>query len=159
MSKRTKPAAEGEAADPAIRPSELDRLAAQHTRFGWWALLVFLSMGIVLEFLHAFKLGIYMDVKTRQHMWTLAHAHGTLLALVQLAFAASIPRLNAADTRWRQIASPCLHGATLTLPTGFFLGGIYLYSGDPGLGILLVPVGALLLLVAVWLIAKAARSS
>lgn len=156
MSKRAK-TEEGDAADPSMRPGELDRLAAQHTRFGWWALLVFLSLGIALEFLHGFKIGAYMDVATRRHMWTLAHAHGTLLALVHLAFAATIPRLNAADVRWRQIASPCLHGATLTLPTGFFLGGIFIYSGDPGLGILLVPVGALLLLIAVWLIARAAK--
>jgi hypothetical protein len=35
------------------------------------------------------------------------------------------------------------------MPGGFFLGGLVFYGGDPGLGILLLPVGALLLLLAV----------
>jgi len=35
------------------------------------------------------------------------------------------------------------------LPLGFFLGGFGLHGGDPGLGVLLVPVGALLLLLPV----------
>ena len=39
------------------------------------------------------------------------------------------------------------------LPLGFLLGGIYTYGGDPGDGILLVPVGAVLLLVAVFVMA------
>ena len=122
---------------------------------------MFLSLGIVLELLHGFKVEWYLDRDhvTRRHMWTLAHAHGTLLALIHLAFAASIPRLNARDLRWRHIASPCLYSATLTLPAGFFLGGLYIYSGDPGMGILLVPVGGFLLLIAVWLIALAAKKS
>ena len=154
MSKRPK-AAEDSEAGATPRAGELDRLAANHFRFGWWALLVFLTLGIALEALHGFKIGAYLDLATRRHMWTLAHAHGTLLALIHLAFAASIPRLNPADLRWRHVASPCLHGATLTLPAGFFLGGVYTYSGDPGFGILLVPVGAFLLLVAVLLIARA----
>ena len=34
---------------------------------------------------------------------------------------------------------------------GFLLGGIVIYDGDPGTGILLVPVGAAILLVAVLL--------
>lgn len=157
MSKRPKAAEESDAAGAAPRAGELDRLAANHLRFGWWALVVFLSLGIVLEALHGFKIGAYLDLPIRQHMWTLAHAHGTLLALIHVAFAVSIPRLNPADIRWRQIASPCLHGATLTLPAGFFLGGVYTYSADPGLGILLVPVGAFLLLVAVGLIALGAK--
>jgi len=45
-----------------------------------------------------------------------------------------------------------LTGATVLLPGGFFLGGAMIYAGDPGVGILLVPVGALLLLVAVGLL-------
>jgi hypothetical protein len=156
MSKRAK-TDEADAGSAPPRAGDVERLATNHLRFGWWALLVFLSLGIVLELLHGFKIGAYLDTPTRRHMWTLAHTHGTLLALIHLAFAASIPRLNTADKRWRQIASPCLYSATLTLPAGFFMGGIYIYSGDPGFGILLVPVGAFLLLAAVWLIALAVQ--
>jgi hypothetical protein len=159
MSKRGKNADDG-SQEPGDARSEIDRLASRHLRFGWWALLVFLSLGIVLELLHGVKVGWYLDdgdARTRRLMWTLAHAHGTLLALVHVAFAATIPYLEIRDLRWRQIASPCLSAATLLLPGGFFLGGIYVYSADPGLGIALVPVGGLLLLVAVALIARAVR--
>ena len=45
--------------------------------------------------------------------------------------------------------------ASVLLPGGFFLGGIAFYSGDPGLGVLLVPVGAVLLLTAVFQMARA----
>jgi hypothetical protein len=161
MAKPAKREQEVERTEAADREGELQRLAARHLRFGWWALLVFLSLGIALELLHGFKVSWYLDQDqtTRRHMWTLAHAHGTLLALIHLAFAASIPRLQERDARWRQIASPCLYSATLTLPAGFFLGGAFIYSGDPGMGILLVPVGAFLLLIAVWLIALGVKRS
>jgi hypothetical protein len=149
--------------DTTPRSSELDRLAERHLRFGWWALVLFASLGIGLESLHGFKVGWYVDAssesETRQMMWRLAHAHGTLLALIHLAFAASVARLEAQDQRWRQIASPCLYSATLTLPAGFFLGGMFIYSGDPGVGIFLVPVGGFLLVIALGLIAQGVRSA
>ena len=71
-------------------------LARRHLQIGWWALLVFLSVGLVLEALHGLKVGLYLDVsnETRRLMWRLAHAHGTLLALVNLAFAVSVERLE-----------------------------------------------------------------
>ena len=61
--------------------------ARRHIRFGWWSLLVFASAGLVLESLHGFKVRAYLDTsnETRRLMWTLAHAHGTLLALVNVA--------------------------------------------------------------------------
>ena len=40
------------------------------------------------------------------------------------------------------------------MPIGFFAGGWSTYDGDPGLGILAVPLGAALLFVAVLLIAS-----
>jgi hypothetical protein len=43
--------------------------------------------------------------------------------------------------------------ANIVLPGGFFLGGVTIYGGDPGLGILLVPVGAFFLLAGVLLTA------
>ena len=60
------------------------RIARRHHLIGWWALLLFLSLGIGLETLHGFKVGAYLDPahRMRRLMWTLAHAHGTLLAVV-----------------------------------------------------------------------------
>jgi predicted GNAT family N-acyltransferase len=40
------------------------------------------------------------------------------------------------------------------LPGGFLLGGLFTHGGDPGLGILLVPFGAVLLFSAIWLMAR-----
>jgi hypothetical protein len=48
--------------------------------------------------------------------------------------------------------------ATLLIPAGFFLGGVFVHGGDPGVGVLLVPVGAALLFAAVWAMARATRS-
>ena len=120
----------------------------RHLRFGWSTLVLFVVLGAVLETLHGFKVGWYLDVgnETRRLMWTLAHAHGTLLALVHIAFALTVRVGPPADPRRRRLASSGLLLASLLLPGGFFLGGIVVHGGDPGLGILLVPVGAVLLL-------------
>jgi hypothetical protein len=120
-------------------------------------LLAFLSLGIVLEGLHGFKVAAYLSPsnETRRLMWTLAHAHGTLLGLVHLGFALTVRWLPQWESRSRSVASACLLAASLLLPGGFFLGGVFIYGGDPGLGILLVPLGALLLVIAVFLAARA----
>ena len=129
-----------------------------HLRLGWWTVLVFLALGIALEAMHVLKLGLYLDLAnvTRRHMWTLAHAHGTLLGLVNVAFALSLREFASGkpDDGWQRRASVALLLATLLLPGGFLLGGIAIYGGDPGLGVLLVPVGGFALLYAVWLTAR-----
>ena len=138
---------------------EIVSCARKHLRLGWWALLFFLTLGIVLEALHGFKVGAYLNVSnsTRRLMWTLAHAHGTLLALINLAFGLTVRALTEWPASRRSVASACLIGASVLLPGGFFVGGIVTYGGDPGLGILLVPLGALLLFVAVFFTACAAK--
>jgi hypothetical protein len=126
-------------------------LVRLHLSFGWWALLVFLTLGLVLESLHGFKVRWYLDVtnETRRLLWTLAHAHGTLLGLLNLAFAASIAVLPPRSKRLERFASRALIGASVLMPGGFLLGGFVIYGGDPGLGILLLPLGAALLFLAV----------
>ena len=144
--------------EPATDPSS--ERATHHLKIGWWSLLLFLSLGILLEMFHGLKLGLYLDVsnETRRLLWTLAHAHGTLLSLVNLAFAASLQLFAYEDDGALQLASRCLVGATILRPGGFFLGGAVIYDGDPGLGVLLVPVGAVLLALAVFLVARATPS-
>lgn len=118
-------------------------------RFGWWALLAYLTLGLGLEVLHGFKVSWYLDVgyETRRLMFTLAHAHGTLLALVNLAAALTVHAI--AGLTLAPFVSRALIGATLLLPGGFLLGGLVTHGGDPGPGIVLVPVGALLLIAGV----------
>lgn len=133
----------------------------RHLRFGWWSLLIFLTLGIVLEALHAFKVGAYLNVSnsTRRLLWTLAHAHGTALGVVHIGFAFTANYLTNWAVRARAFASVSLMASSILLPGGFFLGGLVIYSGDPGLGILLVPLGAVFLLIAVLLCARAAQAA
>lgn len=126
-------------------------LVRRHLRWGWFTLLVFLALGLGLETLHGLKVQMYLSVmnETRRLMWTLAHAHGTLFGLIHLGFAFSLQCTPAWTSRSRVVASCSFLAAGILMPAGFFLGGIWVYAGDPGLGILLVPVGGILLFVAV----------
>ena len=130
-----------------------------HLRFGWWSLLVFLTLGFVLESLHAMKVGWYLSVanETRRLMWTLAHAHGTLLALVNVAFGLTIQLRPTGGGQYDR-ASRFLLAASILLPLGFFLGGIFVHGGDPGFGVLMVPIGSISLFIAVYLIARSTGS-
>ena len=138
---------------------ETRRLAHQHFRWGWWWLFLFVGLGVVLETLHAFKVGSYLNVgnETRRLMWTLAHAHGTLLSLVHVAFGATVALTGCPRSSRGSWASRCLTYSALLIPLGFFLGGLDVHGGDPGLGVLLVPVGAALLLTAVAITASSLR--
>ncbi len=129
---------------PSANPSN------PHLRFGWLSLFAWLTLGLTLEALHGFKAGWYLDVghETRRLMFTLAHAHGTLLALVNIA-AGLTARSATADTD-----SAALRWGSVLLPLGFLLGGIVTHDGDPGLGILLVPVGGLAVAWGVFRIAR-----
>ena len=125
--------------------------------WGWWSLLVYLSAGIGLEALHGLKVGWYLDVgqETVRLMLRLGHAHGTLLSLVVL-LAGCGARLARpiAPTRG---AAWAFKAAVVLLPLGFWLGAIGVRGGDPGPGIIVVPLGALLLLGAVAGMGLAAR--
>jgi hypothetical protein len=130
------------------------QLAHRHYFIGWTSLLLFLSMGAFLEGMHGFKVGFYLDpnAKLRREMWTLAHAHGTLLALVQVAFATGLMQFGRWTPARLKLASFFLIDAAVLIPLGFFLGGLFPSESDPWIGVYLVPLGALLLFIAVGLI-------
>lgn len=127
--------------------SATDRIVRRHLVFGWWALLLFASLGMALELMHGFKLGFYLSVynETRRLLWTLAHAHGVLLALVNLAFSWTVYS-GLVGERARRVASPLLIAAGVLLPAGFFAGGAVVHGGDPNVSILILPLGAAALL-------------
>jgi hypothetical protein len=135
------------ATDPAIRSV---------LRTGWLLLAISLPFGVTLEALHGFKVQAYLGSEMRREMWRLAHAHGTLLGILCLVFAALAESHVRAPIR-RSVAAMIRWGAVL-MPLGFFLGGILNSEGDPSLGILLVPPGALLLVVALARLAVADRN-
>ena len=135
----------------ADAPENPTAYVRRHLRFGWHSLLVYLSLGLVLEALHGLKIGWYLDVSNdvRRLTWTLAHAHDVLLGLVHIAFGLTLRAVGGEELGWQRVASPCLVASSVLLPGGFLLGGFFAHGGDPGLGILFVPVGDLLLIVGV----------
>lgn len=133
-------------------PPAIDRaLALRHQRLGWWSLAVFATLGLGLETLHGLKVGLYLDVgnDTRRLLWTLAHAHGALVGALHVLYGLTLQSVPASP-----LASRCLTLAGVLLPAGFFIGGIDVHGGDPGLGVLLVPPAGVLLIVALVAIAK-----
>ena len=141
-------------------PTASPNYVGRHLRFGWWSLFVFLILGLALETLHGFKVGFYLDVTnaTRRLMWTLAHTHGALLGVVHVVTALVLRTFPDIARSRCPLMSGALIGASVLLPGGFFLGGVSFYSGDPGIGIALVPLGAACLLVAVFQLARTSGS-
>lgn len=134
------------------------RTVRRHLVEGWGLLFLFACLGILLEVLLAFKVQAYVNLawETRRLMWRLAHAHGTLLALVHLAAAFTFSRLPAPFfVKGGGLASGCLSGAAILIPGGFFLSGTQVEGGDPGASIALVPAGAFLLLISMGLLGGA----
>jgi hypothetical protein len=131
--------------------------AGLHLRFGFWGLFAFVCLGLALEAFHGFKIRFYLDVAndTRRLLWTLAHAHGVLLSLLNIVFALLLRTTPELSSQNLAAASRCLLAAAILLPGGFFLGGVVIHAGDPGLGVALAPLGALLLLYAVLQTARA----
>ena len=136
------------------RASEIDgglgRMRS-HLRMGWCLLSVFVVLGMVLEVMHGFKIGWFLDLanETRRLLLRLAHAHGVLLGLVNIAFALSLPHRAPRSERVEVWISRCVLLGSVLLPAGFLLGGLVVLGGDPNPAILLSPVGGLLLVAGV----------
>lgn len=140
-------------ATPAAPLGAAESSARASLRYGWTALLLFVAGGLSLEFLHLIKAPWYLENHLRRELWVLAHAHGALLALFNLAYAAALANLPSAAGAGRWLR----WGAAL-VPAGFFLGGIGNAESDPSLAIVLTPIGALAVLVAlVWCVRSAWR--
>jgi hypothetical protein len=135
--------------------SDDDRLVRRHLAFGWWSLAIFTTFGLLLEAAHGLKLGWYLDVSsgTRRLSFTLGHAHGTLLGVLNVAFALSLRQAKMSAVAAAR-ASFALRAATVLMPLGFILGGAAFYAGDPGIAIVLVPPAGALLVIALVLVAR-----
>jgi len=129
---------------------DLNLYFQKHFNFGWWSLLFFLSLGAILEVLHGFKVSWYIDNsnETRRFLFTLAHAHGSLLAILNLIFAISLEKFTNIAGRLKLISLGLLLSSIL-LPVGFLLGGIAIYGSDPGIGIILAIVGAVIFIITI----------
>ena len=125
---------------------------------GWFLLAVSLPLGLTLEALHGLKVPVYLGSELRRELWTLAHAHGNLLGILCLVYAALAEHWIDDAAARRSIARWLVAGAVL-MPLGFLLGGVLRSEGDPAFAILLVPVGGVALLVALLRAGARARKS
>src|SRR3982751_99726 len=122
---------------PSSQPSQCAGVLCQ----GWISLAAWITFGLLIEGLIGFRSPALLDDSVRRDMFRLAHAHGTLLNLVLIA-AAICARLEL--IRLGRLTSLGLRTAIILLPVGFLLGGVWHFKDDPGVGILLVPIGAVL---------------
>ncbi len=123
-------------------PASPDRVTPL-LRQGWISLALWIAFGILLEAFNAFRSPAFMDDHVRREMFRLAHSHGTLMNLVLIA-AAICARLDL--IAFSRMSSVGLRTSVVMLPAGFLLGGLWHFKDEPGLAILLVPIGAVLLL-------------
>ncbi len=140
---------DGTAPDPAARLA---------LRAGWLLLAFSLPLGLTLEALHAWKVDVYLGSALRRELWTLAHAHGNLLGILCLVFAALGARIGGDGSHRLRLARGLVLGAAL-MPLGFLGGGVLSGEGDPSLAIVLVPLGGIVLLVTLLAAAHAAFRS
>lgn len=132
--------------------------AARHVRLSLGLLALFLAGGIALEGLLGLRVAAWMDDPMRRELVRLGHAHGGLLAIVNLAIAFAMGRLGTPEAWARRVRVAALLGAAL-VGLGFVGGGVWHGLVDPGPIVLIVPAGALLVLSALLVVAVVRASA
>jgi hypothetical protein len=101
---------------------------------------------VTLEAYLGFRSSAVTSDELRHRLWSLAHFHGAMLAMLNLIYARFADRESVPN---RALASRALIAGSTLMPLGFFFGGASHPEGDPGIAIFLVPLGAVAILVAV----------
>lgn len=101
-------------------------------------------MGMWLEALYGLRAEGFHDDPLRREFLRLGHAHGGLLALVNLAMGSALTRLGTPDAWATRIRLAAWIGG-LAVGVGFVGGGLWHGPTDPGPIVLVVPAGALML--------------
>jgi uncharacterized YccA/Bax inhibitor family protein len=133
-------------ASPPSHDAVAARLSTHVHAQGWISIAIWMTFGLLLEGLLAYKTPAYLLDNERRELFRLAHTHGTLLGLLLLVSALCGQRFNLSPPR---LAITALRVGAALMPLGFLLAGIWHYESDPGLAIWLVPPSALLLIFAV----------
>ena len=125
---------------------ETEVKAADHSGLvfqGLVGIAVWMSFGLLLEGLIAFRIPDYLSDAVRREMFRLAHAHGTLLSLV----------LVAVGLAWRaeyislsKIGDWMLRIGCVAMPVGFLLGGIGNSANDPSPLVFIAPAGGVMMI-------------
>jgi hypothetical protein len=122
--------------------------AKLHLRLALVLVALVLSSGLVLESLVGLRTRAWMDDALLRELVRLAHAHGGLLGLVNVALAFAMGWLKTPELWARRVRVAALLGAVLVV-AGFFGGGVWHGVSDPGPMVLFVPAGALLVIASV----------
>ena len=121
---------------------------ARHVRLSLGLLAIFLASGLWLEAMIGLRAGDWIDDPLRREFLRLGHAHGGLLALVNLALAWAMTQLGTPATWAGRVRRALLLGAAL-VGGGFMGGGLWHAAADPGPLVLVVPAGAMMMLASV----------
>jgi hypothetical protein len=97
--------------------------------------------------MHGLRTRGLLDDELQREFLRLGHAHGGVLAAVNLALAWGLERLATPDAWARRIRVAALLGAA-SVGLGFVGGGLWHGPTDPGPLVLAVPAGAMSLLAA-----------
>ena len=124
-------------------PVTVDR----HLRFSLALCAVFLAAGLWLEAMFGLRAGGWVDDPIRREFLRLGHAHGGVLALLNLGLSWSMHRLRTPE-RWARAARVAAWAGALAVGAGFMAGGLWHGATDPGPPVLVVPAGALSILAA-----------
>ena len=116
-----------------------------HVRLSLLLVAAFLGLGIIVESLLGTRAAALWDDELRREFVRLGHAHGGLLGLLNLGIGWAMLHLRTPEGWARKLRVAAWSGAAL-VGLGFLGGGIWHGATDPGLLILMVPTGALLLL-------------
>lgn len=118
-----------------------------HLRATLALLALFVASGLWLEANLGLRLaGITADPLRREFL-RLGHAHGGVLAILNLGLAFAMDRLQTPAAWARKIRWASLTGVVL-VAGGFVVGGLTHGPTDPGPAVLVVPAGAMCLLLA-----------
>ncbi|MFV8755906.1 hypothetical protein ACNOYE_35595 [Nannocystaceae bacterium ST9] len=117
----------------------------RHLRASLALVALFLASGLWLEAMIGLRAQGWLDDPLRREFLRLGHAHGGLLGLLNLGLAWALERL-ATPASWAGKIRVAAWTGALLVGSGFMLGGLLHGPTDPGLPILIVPAGAMLLL-------------
>jgi peptidoglycan/LPS O-acetylase OafA/YrhL len=117
----------------------------RHLRWSLALMGLFLAMGLWLEAMIGLRAAGWVDDPLRREFLRLGHAHGGVLALLNVGLAWALGQLQTPPPWAGTIRRATLLGAFL-VGAGFVAGGLTHGPTDPGPPVLVVPAGALMLL-------------
>ncbi len=120
-------------------------LPSTHLRASLWCLAGFLAVGMGLEAALGLRVSGFVQDELQRDFLRLGHAHGGLLALVNVGLGWALERL-ATPRGWAGRIRLASWSGALLVGLGFMGGGLWHGPTDPGPLVLFVPAGALLLL-------------